>query len=60
MKFGKRHNHTGTVNEEEQSQPEPLSRNIGHVRPANMQISLRTRSIWSDSSMDTFWVAKEA
>ena len=36
------------------------NRTCGNVRPANMQISLRIRSVWSDYSLDVFWIAKDA
>ena len=32
----------------------------GHVRPAKIQISLCIRAVWSESSLDTFWIAKDA
>ena len=35
-------------------------RNFGHVRPAMIQISLRIRAILSESSLDAFWIAKDA
>ena len=42
-----------------------MSRNVrecsfGHVRPAKIQISLRIRAGWSESSLGAFWVAKDA
>ena len=30
------------------------------VRPAKIQISLRIRAVWSESSLDAFWIAKDA
>ena len=30
------------------------------MRPAKIQISLRIRAVWSESSLDAFWTAKEA
>ena len=30
---------------------------FGHVRPAKIQISLRIRAVWSESSLGTFWIA---
>ena len=42
-----------------------LSQNIrkhtfGHVRSAKIQISLRIRAVWSESSLGAFWMAKDA
>ena len=40
-----------------------MSRNvkkIGHVRPAKIQISLRISTVWSESSLGAFWIAKGA
>ena len=34
-------------------------RTWGHVRPAQIQISLRIRAVWSESSLGAFWVAKD-
>ena len=34
-------------------------RTFGHVRPAKIQISLRIRAVWSESSVDAFWIAKD-
>ena len=31
-----------------------------HVRPAKIQISLRIRAVWSESSLGAFWIVKEA
>ena len=31
-----------------------------YVRPAKIQISLRIRAVWSESSLDAFWIAKDA
>ena len=33
---------------------------IEHVRPAKIQISLRIRAVWSESSLGAFWIAKNA
>ena len=33
---------------------------IGHVRLAKIQISLRIRAVWSESSLGKFWIAKGA
>ena len=33
---------------------------LGHVRPANIQISLRILAVWSDSSLASFWTVKDA
>ena len=30
----------------------------GHLRPAKLQISLRIRAVWSESSLGSFWIAK--
>ena len=35
-------------------------RTLGHVRPAKIQISLRIRAVWSESSLGVFWIAKDA
>ena len=35
-------------------------RTFGHVRPAKVQISLRICTVWSESSLDAFWIAKDA
>ena len=40
-----------------------LSHNVrkptfGHVRPAKIRISLRICAVWSESSLDAFWIAK--
>ena len=35
-------------------------RTFGHVHPAKIQISLRIRAVWSESSLGAFWIAKEA
>ena len=42
-----------------------LSRNVRkrtfeHVRPAKIQIRLRIRTVWSESSLGAFWIAKDA
>ena len=42
-----------------------LSHNVrkctfGHVRPAKIQISLRIRAGWSESSLGAIWIAKDA
>ena len=34
-------------------------RTISNVRPAKIQISLRIRAVWSESSLCAFWIAKE-
>ena len=36
------------------------NRTFGHVRPAKIQISLRVRAGWSESSQGAFWIAKDA
>ena len=33
---------------------------FGHVRPARIQIRLRIRAVWSESSLGAFWRAKDA
>ena len=33
---------------------------FGHVRPARIQISLRIRAVWSESSRGAVWIAKDA
>ena len=35
-------------------------RTSGFVRPAKIQISLRIRAVWSESSLGAFWIAKDA
>ena len=35
-------------------------RTFGHVLPAKIQISLCIRSVWSESSLGVFWIAKDA
>ena len=40
-----------------------MSRNVskytfGYVRWAKIQISLRIRTVWSESSLSAFWIAK--
>ena len=35
-------------------------RTFGHVRPAKSQISLRICTVWSESSLGAFWIAKDA
>ena len=30
------------------------------MRPAKIQISLRMRAVWSEFSLDVFWVAEDA
>ena len=39
-----------------------ISRNhtFGRVRQAKIQISLRSRAVWSESSLGAFWIAKDA
>ena len=31
--------------------------NLGHVHPAKIQISLRVRAVWSESSPVAFWIS---
>ena len=33
---------------------------LGNVVPAKIQISLRIREVWQESSLGTFWIAKGA
>ena len=35
-------------------------RTFGLVRPAKIQISLRIRAVWSESSLGAFWIAEDA
>ena len=35
-------------------------RTFGHVRPAKIQLRLRTRAVWSESSLGVFLIAKDA
>ena len=35
-------------------------RTFGHVRPARIHISLHFRTVWSESSLDSFWKSKDA
>ena len=35
-------------------------RTFVHVRQAEIQISLRIRAVWSESSLGAFWIAKDA
>ena len=32
---------------------------FGHMRPAEIQISLRIRAVWSESSLGAIWIAKD-
>ena len=34
-------------------------RTYGHKSPAKIQISLRSRAVWSESSLDAVWIAKD-
>ena len=34
--------------------------NFGHVPSLKIQISLHIHAVWSESSLDTFWIAKDA
>ena len=42
------------------TEPNVRKRTFGHVRPAKIQISLRIRAVWSESSLSAFWIAKDA
>ena len=33
---------------------------FGHVHPAKIQISMRICKVWLESSLGTFWIAKDA
>ena len=35
-------------------------RTFKHVRPVKIQISLRIRAVWSESSLPAFWIAEDA
>ena len=35
-------------------------RTFGHVRPAKIQISLRIRAVWSESSLSAYWIVQDA
>ena len=35
-------------------------RTLGHLRPAKIQINLRIRAVWSESSLVAFWIVKDA
>ena len=35
-------------------------RTFGHMRPAKIQIRLRIRAVWSESSLGAFWISKNA
>ena len=42
-----------------------MSRNVRkrtfwHVLPTKIQISLRIRAVWSESSLSAFWIVKDA
>ena len=37
-----------------------MKRTVKHVLPAKIQISLRIRAVWSESSLGAFWIAKDA
>ena len=37
-----------------------MKRSSMHVRTAQIQISLRIRAVWSESSLGAFWIAKDA
>ena len=36
------------------------TRTFWHLRPAKIQIRLRIRAVWSESSLGAFWIAKDA
>ena len=35
-------------------------RTFGHMHPAKIQISLRIRAVWSESSLGAIWTAKDS
>ena len=37
-----------------------VKKHLGLLRPAKIQISLRIRTVWSESSLDAFWIANIA
>ena len=37
-----------------------MKRTFEDVRPVKIQIRLRIRAVWSESSLDAFWIAKDA
>ena len=34
-------------------------RTFGHMRPVKIQISLRIRAVWLESSLGAVWIAKD-
>ena len=48
------------INLKQQNEPQRQKAYFGHVRPAKIQISLRIRAVWSESSLGAFWIAKDA
>ena len=36
-----------------------IKRTFENVRPAKIQISLRIRAVWSESSQGAYWIAKD-
>ena len=40
--------------------PKVRKRTFVYERPAKIQIRLRIRAVWSESSLDAFWIAKDA
>ena len=41
-------------------EPQRQKTYLGHVRPVKIQISLRIRAVWSESSLGAFWIASDA
>ena len=42
------------------NKPQRKKMNCRTYAPANIQISLRNRAVWSESSLGTFWIVKDA
>ena len=51
--------HTLLSCNENHSSHNDRKRSYGHVRPAKIQIRLRIRAVWSESSLGAFWIAKD-
>ena len=47
-------------NAHQTSERQPQKHNFGYVRIAKIQISLRIRAVWSESSLGAFWIIKDA
>ena len=37
-----------------------IKRTVGHIRREKIQINLRIRAVWSESSLGELWTAKDA